>query len=228
MFLDETENEKLHTQLLDNEPYIFRLGAGAAALTLLRRFVLDPFLKTEELDVISVLGVRLINLLGASWKLAGSGYYGPAATLLRDIAETSILLDYFSCYPEKIQEWKSAVGEDRRKFRTAALDNVLVNSHKRQTVWGEKFKFYSEMFSHPTSLGVLSITSESGRENGPHFDEHKFSMLTKQLSIDIVEATAIFIDALQKITGAKYFNAFRDELLAFEFVRLNLEPDLFS
>src|SRR3546814_17785988 len=62
----------------------------------------------EDIKVIQVLGMRIFNALGAALKLSLSGYHQNSALILRDVLETTFLIDYFSSNPEKIKCWRSA------------------------------------------------------------------------------------------------------------------------
>src|SRR3546814_9954034 len=73
----------------------------------------------EDIKVIQVLGMRIFNALGAALKLSLSGYHQNSALILRDILETTFLIDYFSSNPEKIKCWRSADKKIRMKeFRS--------------------------------------------------------------------------------------------------------------
>jgi hypothetical protein len=66
----------------------------------LRQFRTDD----EDLKVIQILGMRTFNALGASVKLALSGYSQNSALILRDVLETVYLIDYFArAVPERFE-----------------------------------------------------------------------------------------------------------------------------
>src|SRR5262245_34656254 len=72
------------------------------------------------------LGIRLFNAAGTSVKLALSGYYQKAFDQVRDILETSFLVDYLSTHPEKIDEWRRADTKKRiAHFGPAFIRNAL-------------------------------------------------------------------------------------------------------
>ena len=50
---------------------------------------------TDDAKTIVQLGMRCFNSFAAAWKLTASGYYQAAVATLRDLIETSELVDYF-------------------------------------------------------------------------------------------------------------------------------------
>jgi len=62
----------------------------------------------EDLKVIQVLGMRTFNVFGAALKLSLSGYHQNSALILRDVLETTFLIDYFSSNRTQIERWRFA------------------------------------------------------------------------------------------------------------------------
>ena len=71
-------------------------------------FTHDHVHGSEDELTLQYLGIRMFNAGGASIKLALSGYYQKAFHHVRDVLETSFLVDYLSTYPEKIDKWRRA------------------------------------------------------------------------------------------------------------------------
>jgi hypothetical protein len=70
--------------------------------------------------------IRLFNAAGASIKLALSGYYQKAFDQVRDVIETSFLVDYLSTYPAEIDEWRRADQKKRMsQFGAARIRSAL-------------------------------------------------------------------------------------------------------
>jgi hypothetical protein len=80
----------------------------AEAMNAIHAFTHDHVHRSEDELTLQYLGIRLFNTAGASIKLALSGYYQKAFHQVRDVLETSFLVDYLSTYPEKIDKWRRA------------------------------------------------------------------------------------------------------------------------
>jgi hypothetical protein len=83
-------------------------GMVAEAMNAIWTFTHDHDHESEDELALQLLGIRLFNAAGASIKLALSGYYQKAFDQLRDVIETSFLVDYLSTYPAEIDEWRRA------------------------------------------------------------------------------------------------------------------------
>src|SRR5262245_5686440 len=124
----------------------------AEAMNAIYAFSHDHPHGSEDELTLQYLGIRLFNAAGASVKLALSGYYQKAFGQLRDVIETSFLVDYLSTHPEEIDEWRRA---DRKKlishFGPGRIRNML---DKRDSYTsGERTRIYhliSELASHPS------------------------------------------------------------------------------
>ena len=77
----------------------------AEAMNAIYAFTHDHVHGSEDELTLKYLGIRMFNAGGASIKLALSGYYQKAFHQVRDVLETSFLVDYLSTYPEKIDKW---------------------------------------------------------------------------------------------------------------------------
>jgi hypothetical protein len=80
----------------------------AEAMNAIYAFTHDHVHESQNELTLQYLGIRLFNAAGASVKLALPGYYQKAFHQVRDVIETSFLVDYLSTYPEKIDEWRRA------------------------------------------------------------------------------------------------------------------------
>lgn len=78
------------------------------SLDTLDRLIRGGAWTTEAELTVLRLGVRIFNAAGAGLKTARAGYYQPAFSQVRDILETSYLLDYFKQDPGQIAIWISS------------------------------------------------------------------------------------------------------------------------
>jgi hypothetical protein len=113
----------------------------------------------EDLKVAQVLGMRTFNALGASLKLALSGYHQNSALILRDVLETVFLLDLFAGDRSLIEKWRNADKKARMKdFRPVkvreALDDRDGFTSKRRA---EMYDLFSELAGHPTMKSALMM-----------------------------------------------------------------------
>ncbi len=128
----------------------------------------------NELVTVKLLGARLFNDMAASLQLCLSGYYQAAATHIRDILETSFLLDYFSTdHPALIERWKTSSDKERAnefkpvKVRMALDDRDGFTEQKRAA----HYQLLCNAAAHPTfqGFGLLRPTPESDAHMGSFF-----------------------------------------------------------
>jgi hypothetical protein len=149
----------------------------AEATTAIYAFSHDHVHVSEDELVLQLLGIRLFNAAGASIKLGLSGYYQKAFHQIRDVIETSFLVDYLKTHPEEIDEWRSA---DRKKrmsyFGPRRIRDVL--DKRDGYTSGERKRIYdtiSEYATHASYPGVTLTTTGAANlpQVGPFFDEKK-------------------------------------------------------
>ena len=73
-----------------------------------------PHKSNDEL-IIQRLAVRCFNSGAASLRLARSGYYQPCLAIIRDIIETTMLLQLFAETPAAVGEWSAMTVTEREK-----------------------------------------------------------------------------------------------------------------
>ena len=116
----------------------------------------------EDLKVVQMLGMRTFNAFGAALKLALSGYHQNSALVLRDVLETTFLLDLFRGDGALIERWRSAQKKDRMKdFAPVKVREALdardgFTSKKRF----EMYEMFSELAGHPNMNSHLMMRPE--------------------------------------------------------------------
>lgn len=96
------------------------------AMNVIYAFSHDHAHENDDELTLQLLGIRLFNAAGATLKLGLSGYYQKAFDGVRDILETSFLIDFLRTNPEKIAEWKAADKKARiAHFGPGAIRNAL-------------------------------------------------------------------------------------------------------
>lgn len=122
---------------------------------ILRQYPTDD----EDMKVVQVLGMRMFNALGASVKLALSGYSQNSALIMRDILETVFLMNLFSGDRAAIERWRLADKKEyTRKFSPIHVREAL---DARDGFDGKKraalYKLLSELAAHPTMKSVFMM-----------------------------------------------------------------------
>lgn len=171
------QEEQLRQKALENidsdSDFALHLKMVEAAMDLSESFRRSKG-EDEELNILKVLSIRTFNALGASLKLAFSGYNQNAALQMRDILETAFLLDYLLMEKEQILGWWNADGNTRRsKFTPAkireALDrrDGLKNNKRRDTYF-----MFCDLAGHPNRhmTHMLRPTPESEIAAGPFME----------------------------------------------------------
>lgn len=113
----------------------------------------------DDERAISHLGIRAFNGFATAWKLLASGYYQAATLILRDIVETTYLVNAFHVDRALIEKWRKA---DRRTlvrdFGPAAVRKILdaaagLDKSRREEIY---IKF-STLAGHPTLDGFTML-----------------------------------------------------------------------
>jgi hypothetical protein len=119
---EENLREQSQTVIQADPALSDHLNLVAEAMGLICAFTRDHVHESENELTIQYLGIRLFNASGASIKLALSGYYQKAFYHVRDVIETSFLVDYLLTCPEKIDEWRRADKKERiSQFRAGII-----------------------------------------------------------------------------------------------------------
>lgn len=149
-----------------NEDLLRHVRMIELIMDLLQFYRMDYAEKDENQLIIKLLGARIFNSQGAALKLILGGYYQAAGLQIRDILETSFLLDYFSTDDALIQRWKVVSEQERTKeFGQAkirkALDERDGFSEKRRM---EHYKLLSSIAAHPTFAGFTMLRPTPGAD----------------------------------------------------------------
>lgn len=172
----------------------------AEAMNAIFAFTHDHDPGSEDELTLQLLGVRLFNAAGASIKLALSGYYQKAFHQVRDVIETSFLVDYLKTYPEEIDEWRRADRKKRmsyfgaRRIREALDKRDGYTSGKRKEI----YDLISELASHPSYFGVALTTTNVGEslrvaQIGPFFDDNKLRAWLLEMTLRLSHAAFVLL-----------------------------------
>jgi hypothetical protein len=173
----------------------------AEAMNAIHAFTHDHVHKSEDELTLQYLGIRLFNAGGASIKLALSGYYQKAFHQVRDVLETSFLVDYLSTYPDKIDKWRRADKKARIVHFGPGVIRSALDKRDGYTSGGRTriYGLISELASHPTYSGISLTTS--GPENlahvGPFFDQKKLTVWLQEMALRLSPAALALMPAAE-------------------------------
>lgn len=144
---------------------------------------------------IKLLGIRLFNGCAVTLNLLLSGYYQNAALHMRDLLETSFLLDYLQSNRPLIAEWRTADKKKRMSMfgpatvRIALDDRDGFTERKRE----EHYNMLCELASHPTYRGFQMLCPDrSNAHCGPFLEAKAMKASLSELAKIVVHAVGIF------------------------------------
>ncbi len=154
----------------------------------------------EDLKLVQLLGMRIFNALGASLKLALSGYSQNSALIMRDILETVFLLDLFWGDRLLIERWRLSDKAARMKaFSPLRVREALdardgFTSRKR----AEMYEMFCELAGHPTmkSAWMMRPVKEGDAVIGPFIEPTTVEAVLSEmgrLAVQIGDVLAEFI-----------------------------------
>lgn len=226
MFLvDEAKIEQIHERFLcDQEDLSNHKNLIESVLSFIADVSACHPHESED-DLVNLrLAIRCFNSLSSAFVCLRKGYYQPSLTLLRDIIETTFLIDLFQKDIGKLSEWLHATEKERKnnfspvKVRIR-LDEIDGFVEKKRA---EVYSFYSTIASHanPTGFQITMINGDS--QIGPFPDQTLFQAcledIAKYASLcgltvfsalnsdedEVIELKANFIDAVEP-WKKKYF-----------------------
>src|SRR5262245_46605790 len=117
----------------------------------------------EQALITMRLAVRVFNTAGACLKLARSGYFQPAFTMVRDILEIEFLCDLFRRDRGAFQQWITMdEGSRKREFRPVrvreTLDKLDGFTKRRRA---EAYEMLSKHAAHVAPDGFNLISPDS-------------------------------------------------------------------
>lgn len=128
----------------------------------------------DDRRAISHLGIRAFNDFATAWKLTASGYYQAATLILRDIVETTNLVNAFYANRALIERWRKADRRTlKRDFGPAAVRKILDNGaglgkSRREEIY---IKF-STLAGHPTPDGFAMLRPKGMDAHVGPFSDH--------------------------------------------------------
>jgi len=153
----------------------------------------------EDLKVMQMLGMRAFNAFGACLKLALSGYGQNSTLIMRDILETTFLLNLFNGDRAAIKRWRMADKKERMKqFSPVRVREAL---DARDGFTGKKraevYDLFSELAGHPNMKSVLMMRpqKEGDAVIGPFIETGMLSAVLSELgrlAVQVGEILTLF------------------------------------
>ncbi|WP_312315627.1 hypothetical protein [Stenotrophomonas sp.] len=144
---------------------------------------------------ISQLAMRAFNHMASAWKLTSTGYYQAAGILLRDLVETTYLVNAFLEDDSLISKWRTA---DRRtllrEFSPFAVRKILEDAaggerSRREQIYSK----FSNLAGHPTPQG-FAMLRPNGMDSqiGPFSDVTALRALLEEMGMLAIQAGFTF------------------------------------
>jgi hypothetical protein len=161
--------------------------------------VLDHMAKrrphSDEDDlVLQMLAARLFNSGASAMKLVLGGFYQSAVMILRDILETTFLLDFFHSHSDQIAVWRACNEKQRvskfgaAKIRIALDDRDGYTERKREAA----YNLLCQLGTHPTYAGFQMLQAKGSNLVivGPFFEQASLDAVLSELAKTIMQAGA--------------------------------------
>jgi hypothetical protein len=148
----------------------------------------------EDELTIQFLLIRLFNSGSSAMKLLMSGYYQSTVMVMRDILETTFLLDYFHSNRSQIAVWRKCDERKRSnmfaawKIRKVLDDRDGFTEGKRDAA----YRLLCEFGSHPTYKGFRMLTAAGSDLGiiGPFFELKSLDAVLSELAKVMMQAGA--------------------------------------
>lgn len=160
-----------------------------------------PHVDEDDL-VMQMLTVRLFNSGASTMKLLMGGYYQTAVMVLRDILESTFLLDYFQSNPDQIKVWRECDEKTRLdkfgagKIRTALDNRDGYKERKRAAAYA----LLCQLGTHPTYAGFQMMQKKGSDlvNVGPFFAQASLDAVLFELAKTIMQAGSLAIQAEER------------------------------
>ena len=139
------------------------------------------------------LAVRCFNSGAASLRLLRGGYYQPSFALVRDLMETTFLLDLFKRDKAALTEWRTLPAKEReRRFGPFAVRSRLdVMDGYKEAKRAAAYKLLSTYASHPSPEGFRIISPDGMTKVGPFPDAGLLTAGLQELSKHLAYAAIV-------------------------------------
>lgn len=203
--VDESPIERAHDDIICNDKSLqLDVKFINCALDVISRTPIER--EHRGLDELAIfrLMVRCFNSSASSLKALRCGYFQPSFALIRDVMETTFLLDLFLRDRGKVEEWRTLPPKDREKrFKPVEVRKMLDQLDRYTEKRREKaYRLFSSYAAHPTPEGNSIISPEGLTKVGPFPDKRLLKAGLTELAKYIGHAAAI-VDGYMEEGGAE-------------------------
>lgn len=153
--------------------------------------------QTDDELMVHRLAIRCFNSGAAALQLARSGYYNQCVSLVRDIIESTLLLDLFKRDSIAVTEWRTASAAEREKkfgpvkvrLRLEELDRQDGNGPLRRDATYKRFSTYG---AHPSPESFILISPNMMTQIGPFPDAARMKAMVEEIVKHLTFAAVIF------------------------------------
>jgi len=128
----------------------------------------------EDFKFIRLFSMRIFNAFGSATALVMRGYGQGATMILRDVIETSFLIDYFASNPSELTRWRTCDDKTRRRdFSPFEIRKAL--DKRDGFIEGKRdaeYRLYSELAAHAStqSAAMLRPRPSDNAVSGPFIE----------------------------------------------------------
>ncbi len=197
-------------------------------------FALLPSTEVTDEDELHLgnLGIRCFNALASSLKLMLGGYYQASALHIRDLLETTFLIDYFSTDPALLTRWRTTSDRDRKiAFKPITVRDALDKRDGFITMKRKKaYELLCKFAGHATPEGAVMLAPDPSIGTvhcGPFLETTALDAVLSEAAKTAVQAA----EALRRVIKAHGIDAhaarigFMHEEAAWLKRFFNQEPD---
>jgi hypothetical protein len=178
--IEASENLSLHARMIER------------AMSMMDHMAKRRPHSDEDDMVLQMLAARLFNSGASAMKLMMGGYYQSTVMVMRDILETTFLLDYFHSNRDQIAVWRACDEKTRNrefgamKIRMALDDRDGYTERKREAA----YNLLCKLGTHPTYTGFQMLQAKgSNKVNvGPFFEPASLDAVLSELAKTIMQA----------------------------------------
>lgn len=143
------------------------------------------------------LAIRCFNSGAAALRLARCGYYNQCISMVRDIMESTLLLDLFKREPKAIAIWRTASSTDREKnFAPVKVRLRLEDLDKQDGVGPLRrdatYKRFSTYGAHASPEGFVLISPDTMTQIGPFPDAARMKAMVEEIVKYLTFAGVVF------------------------------------
>jgi hypothetical protein len=143
------------------------------------------------------LGIRVFNAVAVALKLLLSGYYQASALQLRDVLETTFLLDYFSTDVALIAQWRSMPEADRKRVFGPAKIRIALDNRDgfTESKRAKAYDLLCGLAGHATPEGAIMLVPDRNCTTvhcGPFLEETALAALLSECASLATQAAIVF------------------------------------